>query len=275
MIRALVNQGGCLKNVVGDSEIVDLENQKLLELNKSLSELAQRYVESLPFDNLVEGFLKYVFTKGYITHLSIIKLCEIGHGQDAGILARSLFELVVTVKYVLLDSEYRIQRWLDYDWVVRSRMLQYAKKDKRLREAIANRELKQYDDDPKTIEAKAKETQDKYKYEPAKAWSEKSIYGMAKEVGLKHEYETIYGIYSNMHHSAARAVNEYFKIKADGELDIDAGRSGNMVNEALVSSFHFYGMIVDICNDKLSLNLEKELEVLVNTYEEIVKSGIE
>ena len=241
----------------------------LFSFNDDLRSLSESvFDEKFYYKTVKQAFLAYSFGKAYKTHASILILCDKGNGQDAAILTRSLFELAVTTLYILDDkSDYRVQRWFDFDWIIRDRMYRYAKSKKYLAEAIIKREeeLQKGENTVEEIAQQAVKMQKKYKYDLRKGWSDKTIKQMAEEVGLLDVYKTFYSLQSNLHHSAVRTVNDYFKLEKDG-IRADTGPSKSWVTESLVGAFHFFGIVVDKWIEGFNLELGDKLKKLTDRY---------
>jgi len=242
-------------------------DDKLYYFNKQLRSLVEPVFENnLVVNNLKGGFLSFSFGKAYKTHASLLILCKSGSGQDAAILTRSLFELAVTVSYILNDvTDNRIERFMEFDWVIRQTMCGYLKSKPKLNEKLQREAEKRKVSIDKIIQ-KAEEVQKKHKYDKRKGWSDKSIKGMAEEVGLGDLYLTAYRLFSNLHHSAVSTINEYLNIDKDGAIEIDSGPSSKWVEQSLVGAFHFFGIIIEKWSEYFHLGLNDELKILTDKY---------
>lgn len=245
------------------------KSKTLLNFNEQLRVLVESVFDNkFQYRNLKQAFLAYSFGKAYKTHASILILCKHGCGQDAAMLARSLFELAVTTLYILKDpTECRVQRWFDYDWVVRDKMYSYAKSEKRFADALKLRadSPQEGDNSIEQIARMAAKMQEKYKYK-RRGWSDKTIKKMAKEVGLYSAYMTIYNLLCDLQHSGVRTVNDYFKLEG-GDMRADTGPSDRWIKETLACSFHFFGIIVDKWSEQFKLGLDGKLKKLTDRWE--------
>lgn len=244
-----------------------LKNDQLYQFNIELRSLA----ESVMDNNLTVGrsgfkdtFIAFAFGKVYKTHTSILILCDHGLGQDASMLARSLFELAVTTLYILNDpTEGRVKRYMEFDWVMRKKMYEDLRSIVCLTKDI-NQKWKDNQTIIEEVFQKGSEAQAKYNY--GFNWSDKGIKDMAKEVGLGNLHPTAYRLYCNLHHSESRSMNDYLKIK-DGVLEIDSGSSENSIGEALAGAINFFAIILEKWNECFKLDLEEKLKEFVNRYE--------
>lgn len=213
------------------------------------------------------AFTTFALGKAYKTHEAILLLCRQGYGEDAAVLTRSLFDLSVTLLYILNDkTNKRVLRYFHYDSIIRKKMYDYAKTVPTFTRLFEERRLnpKPGDTSVEEVEKQAGKAQKKYNY-GRMGWSDKPIRQMAEEVGREGAYQTVYFLLSNISHSAARTMNDYVKAHARG-FTVDIGRSENWVQEDLVASFDFFMAIVDRSNRMLRLGVTKQLNDLSKRY---------
>jgi len=209
----------------------------------------------------------FMLGKAYKTHGAILFLCAQGYGEDAAILTRSLFDLSITLLYILKDpTNKRVLRYFHYDSIIRKKMFDYAKNVPTFAKLFEERKLnpKPGDTTIEDVEKYAKLAQDKYKYGNM-GWSDKTIRQMAEEVGRGGAYRTVYYLQSNITHSAVRTMNDYVKAHAKG-YTVDIGRSEGWVQEDLIASFDFFLAIVERSNKLLRLGLAKQINDLSKRY---------
>lgn len=232
-------------------------DNKLLELNQRLIALVEDYSEGLPIGEWTESksILIYAFVKGYRTSNSVLLLCEKGNGQDAFMLVRTLFELMVTVGYIFnKDTEERTKMYNGYDWVLRDKMFRNISNNKQAQKLLKERNSGIDFDE---MEQKAKTHKETY----GNSWSGKSIEKMAKEIGVGQLYKTLYALGSQLTHSAPRSANDYMKVK-DDEVELLTYPSEIYVNESLVGCFFCFYHIIQQLNEILELGIGKELREL-------------
>ena len=209
----------------------------------------------------------FVLGKAYKTHGAILFLCAQGYGEDAAILTRSLFDLSITLLYILKDpTNKRVLRYFRYDSIIRKKMFDYAKDVPTFAKLFKERELhpKPGDTTLKEVEKYAKLAQGKYNY-GRMGWSDKPIRQMAEEVGREGAYQTVYYLQSNITHSTVRTMNDYVKAHDKG-YTVDIGRGESWVQEDLVASFDFFLAIVERSNKLLRLGIAKQLNSLSKRY---------
>ena len=241
---------------------------QLIKFNEDLKKIADFILFTRDFDpkNAKETFLIYSLGKAYKTHSSILILCKNGYGQDSAILTRSLFELAVTTLYILKDStDSRAERWVDYDWIRRNKMYEYMKSEDRFIELLRERSKDLKNDPVAKIKRVAQEMQKKHNYNRKLGWCDKNIFDMTKEVGLESLYPTVYKLHTEIHHSGVGAVNDYFSLGEDAIM-ADVGASPVWVEESLVSSFHFFSILVEKCNEFFKFSLDKKISSLLKKW---------
>lgn len=250
-------------------------NAKLLQLNKDLLLLIEEYADNgIPIGewNQPKSFLIFAFAKSYRTVNSVLLLCERGNGQDAFMLVRTLFELLITTAYIFKeDTDNRVSKYNEYDWVLRSKMLSSVKKNKdpKGKSLLQERSLSE-GIDLKEIKQKSKEVLQSYEEGDAETWSKKSIFQMAKAVGLEDLYDSLYALGSQLTHSASRSANEYMRI-VDGELELLTYPSDNYIDESLVGSFMCFYHIIKQLDETFKLSLESSLSGFEQKIVELTK----
>jgi len=64
-----------------------------------------------------EASLSLIFGRAYKSYDSIRRLCEVASCEDAGVLLRSLLNLMVVTRWISLDPPKRAKRYFDWYWV--------------------------------------------------------------------------------------------------------------------------------------------------------------
>ncbi len=209
----------------------------------------------------------FALGKAYKTHGAILFLCAQGFGEDAAILTRSLFDLSITLLYIMKDpTNKRVLRYFHYDSIIRKKMFDYAKDVSTFAKLFEERKFhpKPGDTTIEEVEKYAKLAQEKHNY-GRMGWSDKPIRQMAEEVGREGAYQTVYYLQSNISHSAVRTMNDYVKAHDKG-YTVDIGRGESWVEEDLIASFDFLLAIVGRCNKTLRLGIAKQLYDLSKRY---------
>ena len=248
--------------------VISTSYKDLFSLNHQLKLLVDDYLEREirnigPKDALVA----FTLAKSYKTHSAIMALCEGGYGEDASILNRTIFELLITLLYILKDpTDERAYRYYGFDWILREKMFNYAEQKPELLLQLEQRALKPKNGDVSISEVTkmSKQVQDKYKYKGYN-WSDKSLGEMAEEVNRSGQYKTMYRLSSQHTHSHARVMNDYVKQTENGFTNF-AGISDNWVEEDLVMAFDFFSSIFATASDQYGWKAEKELKPLFDNF---------
>jgi len=281
-IRKLVLSGKLKAEKIGSQWMM---SEETIHKFKVKSEIRSKYKALLSFNqelrNLVDKmldqnqkmvgpkdrFTAFAIGKGYKTHGAVFLLCKQGYGEDASILARSLFDLLINLLYIQADkTDKRAYQYFNYDWILRKNMFDYVLGKPEVMGKIRERVNNPKPDDTtiKEVEKQAKLAQEKHKY-TNQGWSNKSLFDMAKEVDRIDTYKTVYRLQCQLDHNASRSMNEYAKQDQNG-IVFDIEQSKNWVEESLVIAFDFYFSILVAFNSRFKAGFEKEILDLENRY---------
>ena len=237
----------------------------LILLNNNLDSLLDTQLATgLTYSEPKQLFTTFVLAKGRRTHEAITLLCQSGFGEDAFMLSRTLFELLVIFLYILADAtDKKLTRYMEYDHITRKKLYDHIAtrpellKDERATPEIFQQIQSAYDD--------VKEN-----YEKPFTWSDKTIAKMSKDVGREEDYKTAYKIQCMLSHSESRSMNEYFKEDDDGSLVIDIGAKTNLIEESLVKNFDFFFSVLERADKIFVFGLEKEFEKISKKYIDLI-----
>lgn len=216
-----------------------------------------------------KSFLLFAFVKSYRTTNSILLLCEHGNGQDAFMLVRTLFELMVITGYIFkTDTKNRIELYTQNDWVLRDKMIKNIN-DKTI---VLKASLKQGNEfDIDEITTKAKSHRKSYNKGDCKtSWSKKHISEMAKEIGVEELYKSIYMLGTILTHSLSRAGNEYLRDD-NGGIELLTYPSDNYIGESLVGTYFCFYHILQQLDETLNLGISDKLKDLDLQYSDCFK----
>lgn len=249
------------------------ENFKILsDFNDKLKNIIELKLQK-PIHNTDSKsfFIAFVLGKAYKTHDAILLLCKNGFGEDAFMLSRVLFELMVTSIYILNDeSKERLERYFEYDWVIRKKLYDYMSRSdylsKELNKKINGRSNAK--EDIKEINMEYQRVKNKYNFNNF-GWSDKNIKEMAEEIGRIDAYNTVYSLQCTASHSGARDMNEYVRQENNGFI-IDIGASYNSIEESLVINFDFFISIVRKADNIFQWNLKNQLDQIFDDFSKAV-----
>jgi hypothetical protein len=218
-------------------------------------------------------FSATILGKAYKTHEAMLLLCKHGFGEDAFMLSRTLFEIMVMMSYILADNtDDRLMRWVEHDWVTRKEMFDYvvSKDDflKSLNERIDSGAAEP--DVLSTIESECKRVMDKYGYK-SHGWSDKSIQKMAKEIGREDAYKTVYKLQCMVGHTNARSINEYMRHSDKEGFVINVGDNLDLVETSLITGLDFFGITLELAGKQLNWNIQSDLNKLGEELSAVMK----
>ncbi|MCF7815753.1 MAG: DUF5677 domain-containing protein [Candidatus Pacebacteria bacterium] len=246
------------------------EIKTLLSFNDRLHKIAETQLQSEIHDTSNRAlFQAFVLGKGFKTYEAVLLLCRSGYGEDAFVLTRSLFELMVTNAYVLDDAtEDTLLRYMNYDWVTRKEMYDYIASVPDLL-AQLNAEIasgKRINTIPE-VEAEYQRVKAKYSYR--NGWSDKSIKGMSEAVGRTDMYSTVYRMQCTVGHTDARSMNDYVHLTDEGTI-LNIGPNWDLTRSTLVVTFDCFFHILKEAAAQLSWDLDVTLEALATEYAQVV-----
>lgn len=207
-----------------------------------------------------------VLAKGFKSFDSVRRLCEIAYCEDAGILLRSLLNLLAIVRWISLDPPVRSAKYLGWFWI---EMRKDAERHKDIvpPDWIAQVE-KHYESARRIFEYKDGEGNVRM----ARKWHQPeahTIEDLFKQTDLEEQYEDGYRLLSGVEHSDATA---YFPMIVGMEKGADT-RSMNVHDDRFVpdylrNAFQYFADIFRICNGGLGM-------VAAGTFEELANEGME
>lgn len=256
------------KNIINSSfkDLISFNHQLKLMVNEYL----EREIKNIgPKDALAA----FALAKSYKTHSAVMLLCQEGYGEDASILNRTIFELLITLLYVLKDpTDKTAYRYYAFDWVLREKMFKYAEQKPELLLQLEQRALRPKPGDTSIDEVKkmSKEVQKKFSYKGYN-WSDKTLGEMAEIVGRSGQYKTMYRLGSQHTHSHSRVMNDYVRKSKSGFTNF-AGISDNWVEQNLVMAFDFFSSIFAAASDQYGWGAEKKLEKIYKEYLQVMES---
>jgi hypothetical protein len=214
----------------------------LVQLNYDLLGEVKRLLlrASIDQNNTYASLVSFFAGKTCKTHEAIVILTERGYGQDAGILLRSLVNLVINAYWIARDPAVRLERYMDYDWILRSQAADIGRRGDALARLTPEMRCQLAALDAE-IEKKAREAKEKHHYD-RRGWSGISIRDMAKDVGFQNYYDYAYRLLSNLEHSNSRSTTSYLE-EASGAYQFNVGPGPEYVRVILATA---YGLLVDL-----------------------------
>lgn len=248
------------------------QTKKLLfNFNQRLNKIVvDRAHAILQFKNTKSNFfIASIIGKAIKTHSAILMLCINGYGEDASVLTRSLFEMLLDVKYILKENtEERLSRYWDHNWKIKELYLQALSKhfgNAGYDEAQVN------EDEREKIIGEAARVKQKNNYK-GNGWSDKNRREMAKDVGMLADYDITYKMMSGLTHTDSLGLDSYASLDKNGNPFINMEPSDKYVNETLVSAFEYFFNLVDKWNELLELAMDDDIKKFADEYSTFMKA---
>jgi hypothetical protein len=186
----------------------------------ALHQLAESAIQTyryFTFDHY-QASLSLIFGRAYKSYDSIRRLCEVASCEDAGVLLRSLLNLLVVTSWISLDPPKRAKRYFDWYWVsLKADAEKFPGRVPRSRLPTIQKHLNAV---RSQFEYKDKKNQLKF----AKHWYQpeaQSIRDLFEQVHLEKHYEELYGPLSSIEHSD---INAFFAMTVEMDKDGDEKR---------------------------------------------------
>jgi len=229
----------------------------------NLFEFAQEAMGTFSKANVTsyETVLWLVLARAFKSFDSIRRLCEIAHCEDAGVILRSLLNLLAIVRWISIEPEKRAPKYLAWYWIEMRKDAEINKT--RIPPEWVQKIEKHYAKSKRLFEYKDGRGKDRM----AKKWHQPeahNIEDLFKQVDLEKQYEEGYRILSGLEHSDATS---YFAMVAGMEKGENT-RSLSLHNDLFVphylrNAFQYFADIFRICNKGLNLAGEERFEATV------------
>lgn len=231
------------------------------DLNKRLLKLAQCMMDSkkIKGESQFHDVMAFLFSKSYKTFWAIHILAQHGFGQDAVILTRSLFEILVTSKYIIAKDADLVEKFVKYDLIVHKKRADKLKEDIERERIPRIQELEAFFNDTVRMQELAESySQVKDLYPDKRYWSDKSIKKMAEDVGLSFDYDYFYQPSSDMVHTNAMIIEDYTDFEGESMI-CDVVPSETSLQLVFHSSIKYFICILHIVDKTYKLECEDQL----------------
>jgi len=215
-----------------------------------------------------QASLQLIFGRAFNRYDSIRRLCELARCEDAGVLLRSLLNLLAVTRWISSDPQRRAKRYFDWYWVS-------LKKDS---EKFGDTMPRSW---VPTIQRNFDSVRSQFEYQDrkkqrklAEQWYQpeaRSIRDLFEQVEMKKQYDEAYGPLSSIEHSD---INAFFAMIPRVENAGDEKRleiqNDPFVPHYLRNAFQYFADIFRICNRTVQLadavDLEKIIEAGMRFY---------
>src|ERR1035437_10853170 len=209
----------------------------------ALHQLAESSLQSFRGfnSNRYQGSLVLIFGRAYKCYDSIRRLCEVALCEDAGVLLRTLLNLMVVTRWISLDPKTRAKRYADWFRVTQNAFAQKSPEHF----SASNRS---------TIQKRFNEVKLQFEYKDkkgrtifAKHWYKpeaRSIRDLFEKVDMTEHYEGAYSPLSSIEHSDIDAYRGMTRGLKRGGAENRIGMSGDKATpHYLRNAFQYFGDI--------------------------------
>lgn len=261
-------------------DLIDLKNtkyyqehEKIFSLNKRVYDILKKAIKSgsikLSEDEFKNVIIFHVL-KAMKASQAIRLLCATGASEDALILLRSLYNLVINLAFIAVKPAKRTERFLDHHAIARK---EYQDVILRWPQLFGTTKLTK--ESTQEIEADAVAVTKKHKFLPNEPWHKTTLLEMAKNVD-KHSpyslpvfemgYDVAYRLGSDYEHTNAMAANSYL-IDSNDKLSLEP--SGGNCDRTLMTATEYLTLVLDLANQEFELGLDTDVANLVKDIEKI------
>jgi hypothetical protein len=192
----------------------------------------------------------FLLAKYYKTALAFKTLVVSGFEEDARILLRTLFEILINLSYLSRDSVNRSRQFIEFYFIEHKHLLDSIRKHYRmtydkLDSNIKNKVISDYN-------------RVKNKYSNETQWSGKSIHQMAKELGhnAKYWYDIVYSPESSYVHSSVSS-SEKFLEEINNQKFVSVGPCYFQATDVLSKASEFTREMLLLVSTNWGISAEK------------------
>jgi hypothetical protein len=192
--------------------------------------------------------LTLIFPRAYKSFDAIRRLCEIAYCEDAGVILRTLVNLLVVTRWIAVDPDKRAAKYLEWNSIaMHADALKFSD---RVPPELLSHLQNRYDQVKKKFEyqdGKGKTKMPMKWYQPEVS----TLRDMFAEVGLEKHYEEGYKPLSGIEHSDATAYLPMLMGTGQPGKDHIRFEILNDVNvpDYLRNAFQYFGEIFKLCNE--------------------------
>ncbi len=235
-------------------ELVDL-----IGVAQRLEELALQMLNPIQKEPFVRA-LKYLACSVASAYSALVLLARNGHGAEAAVVGRGMFEAFVTYRYLILKPE-EFQNFIDYDPVARWKRLElYRQHQPQVYESIPRERIS-------FVEEQFNRVREKFTTRQGKLldhWTRHSLFTLAQAVNEEAMYHVFYRYASSLSHSDPMGLTMLVGGKS---FEIDLGPSTAHVDISIASgsyimlrTLHQYNHLLNVGLDKVLGDIEADFD---------------
>lgn len=255
-----------MKNFIQNSDLIEIAEKSHKIYNNLIKEINSRKIKLFSIPAHKRIFL-FIFTRAYKSFSALELLFSHGYGQDASALVRILLENLITVKYILLesnDSDILAKRFVDYKWIILKRTIQ--EEEKNIKD-LNPQDQKDFEKKKTLILENVSKFKTDYNIKSDKAlltWSGKTIRDMAKatDTTLLKEYDTTFRTSSKFFHPSILGDREYI-IHSTEYLTFSPKPSSIGIELNYLKAIFYINLFFKTLNDLYTCNNTKHIDQLL------------
>lgn len=239
----------------------------IAEMVSDFSRLLLRSVDGVTYKTEGQGSYKlallYFLLRAKQNLDAVIALCRAGFTVQAMMVARSTFEMCITIEYISKEIEKRAKLYADYDAVERHSWLKKAEKFRtQAPELLAGAS-------PKTQERiRRNYSKVKHQFPEPYRWAGKgmTLAEMCRKLKADQSYEIQYGFLCQFTHNSVVCSNDHFEEGKNGALTLKDGPNSKYRVPALATAAINTLHIASYFNDGFELKRDKEHDALLELF---------
>ena len=195
--------------------------------------------------------------------LAISKLINQGFVEDANILLRAMFEILVTTLFIKQNPEKRAIKYLEFSHIEKYRLIKVLPHPNSYLEYDAKR-IEEIKRDYFRVEKN---------YKNKSSWSQHNIREMAQKVGLQDVYDLVYRFQSQFVHTTPEGMQSYIsKIPTGFLINLEPKNIGFYLGITSGACETLLG-VIKILDDTFNLGRSKEIDDLKEELHSLFAGG--
>ena len=200
-------------------------------------------------------------------------LCEQGFGTEAVIIARTLLEALLSMRFIdEKESEKRASLYIDHDWKFREK---FAHSTSELHDVVAKVSEEKWSENEQRIKDRAKAVKEEHGYTNslgALCWTKETITALGDRFDLKFHVRAFYQMASQHAHVLVGSANEFMRQVEGGGFGWESGPGKSYVAETAVTACDLMISVIKILNGKFKFGLEDKIDALDASLAETLKA---
>lgn len=272
-----------LQDELYEKNVVYRKFRTLFDLGREVYELSNGCAESLPHwkdDGTLQAEIRDIVAKlhfrSFETLISVLMLCNKGHGQDGMSLARTVFDNYLTLRYIVDDPEERIYKFKNYHLLEHKFFLERANRpDGEVRPDIKkvfleNEEkiLKNYEAVKSVYVKNGEDEKSSLRKFRSGKWAGIDRRQMAQELCLAYDYDYVFHYHSCYIHPHVYGLRA-FRKETERQLSYGAQPSEEDVFPALPVAIRYFLLSLHEVGKTFELQIEQEIDSILSRLNQL------